>query len=377
MGKYSIRGSEAFDARLDRDFTSVSRALAAAPDGPGFLALVLIGGYGRGEGTPLIVDGGEAPFNDYDFVVVSEPMSRRRRSRVQANLRQLEQRLTRDLGLPVDLCLYADNVLRRAEFSLLNYEMKYGHKVVWGDARILERMPAYRHDAIPLSEGTRLLLNRGKLLLDVRRALRAGRVFTADERLKFMKFVLKAQLAFGDCSLLLARDYDISYAVKHERIGRCAAVDVPDAGVMIEGYRRAIALKEWGDYGFLDGYDLVAEFERVRSYYVKFLQWYEGRRLGRPVGTSPDYARALACGARECARLKAGILNLQACGARACACGPGLLLAHPRARLYLALPILLGDAPADVPLLGRTLGAPASDLDAAEARFYELQKRFS
>jgi hypothetical protein len=377
MGRYSIRGSAAFDERLDRDFARTARAVSESPHGPAFRALVLIGGYGRGEGTPLIVGNRQEPFNDYDFVVVSEPMTRRRRNHVQAALRQLEQRLTGELGLPVDLCLYTDNALRRAEFSLLNYEMKYGHKVVWGDERILDRMPAYPHTAIPLSEGTRLLLNRGKLLLDIRRALRTGRALTADGRLRFVKFVFKTLLAFGDCALLLHHDYDLSYTTKAERIGRYAASGVPEAAFMVENYRRAITLKEWGDYRFLESYDWVAEYERVRRYYVGFFHWYESRRLGATVTTSADYARALALSPQECPAAKAVALNLRSFGARAGQWGAAMLRAHPRARLYLALPILLGDTPADPALLGRILGSPASDLDEAERRFYDLQKRYS
>jgi len=377
MGVYSIKGSDVFDARLNKDFGIISRALSELPDGNAFRALVLIGGYGRGEGTPYIVDGRELPFNDYDFVVVSGPMTRGRRASVQSSLRLLEQRLTKDVGLPVDLCLYPDDVLRHAEFSMLNYEMKYGHKVVWGDDRILDRMPEYARDRIPMSEGTRLLLNRGKLLLDVRRALRDGRTLSADERLRFVKFVFKALLAFGDCTLLLHGDYDISYAVKKDRIGRYAASNMPDPGFMIESYRRAIALKEWGDYSFLKDYDWVDEYEGVRRYYILYFQWYESSRLCGEVGTSAAYARALAHGPRECHGLKALVLNAQTFGARACQWGAAMLRTHPRARLYLALPILLGDETADPALLSQILGTPTPDVDAAERRFYELQRRFS
>ncbi len=376
MGKYSIRGSEAFDARLDADFAAIARALSESPHGSACRALVLIGGYGRGEGTPRIVAGREEPFNDYDFVVVSEPMTRRRRSRVQADLRQLEQRLTREVGLPIDLCLYPENVLRSAEFSMLNYEMKYGHRVVWGDEHILAGLPAYRHDRLPLSEGTRLLLNRGKLLLDVRRALRPGQALNDDERLRFVKFVYKARLAFGDCALLLNGDYDLRYTVKRERIGQLAASDVPTPAFLIEGYRRAIALKEWGDYAFLDGYDWVAEYEQVRRYYVHFFAWYESRRLASPAADTASYARALARGPQECPLLKAVWLNLRSFGVHAADWGLRFARSHPRSRLYLSLPLLLGDVP-DPLLLRRVLGLASGDLAAAERRFYELQKRYS
>lgn len=377
MGLYSVRGSGAFDARLDRDFAHVVHALAQSEDAALCRALVLIGGYGRGEGTPLIVDGGQEPFNDYDFVVVSVAMSRCHRNVVQIRLRRLEQQLSRDLGLPVDLQLYPANGLPRAEFSLLNYEMKYGHKVVWGDSSVLEAMPDYPHDRIPLSEGTRLLLNRGKLLLDVRRALRTGRALSAEERLRFAKFLFKAQLAFGDCALLMSRAYDLRYTIKKERIAGPLAPDVPDAAFLIERYRNAIERKEWGDFAFLSDYPLAGEFERIRQYYLRFFAWYESARakgvaaeraaLGAPAIPAPD----------DAAPWKAAVCNVQAFGASAFAMGTALWREHPRARLYRSLPILLGDEPVDAAAAAGLFRMSFTDREAAEARFYRLQRRFS
>ncbi len=377
MGKYSIRGSDAFDARLDRDFERVVRTLTESDVASVCRALVLIGGYGRGEGTPWIVGDRQEPFNDYDFVVVAAPMNRRRRNGVQARLRVLEQRLAQELGLPVDLQLYPANGLPRAEFSLLNYEMKYGHKIVWGDPAALRTLPAYPHDRIPLSEGTRLLLNRGKLLLDIRRALRSGRVLTDVEKLRYVKFIGKAHLAFGDCALLLSRAYDLSYAVKQERIRVRLAPGAPDAALLIGRYRAAVKLKEWGDYAFLAGYPLAEEFEVVRKYYLRFFPWYEAARAkveatelaarGAPSIPSPDDAPLW----------KAAICNVQAFGARALSMGAPLWNEHPRTPLYRSLPLLLGDEPVDAGAASGIFRMSVYDHDAVEAKFYQWQKRFS
>ncbi len=377
MGRYSVRGSGAFDARLDHDVAQVVRVLRESEDAHLLRALVLIGGYGRGEGTPLIVDGRQEPFNDYDFVVVSVPMSRLRKQAVQARLRSLELQLSRDLRLPVDLQLYPANVLPSAEFSMLNYEMKYGHHVVWGDPDVLRAMPDYPHDRIPPSEGTRLLLNRGKLLLDVRRALRTGRPLSAEERLRFAKFLFKAQLAFGDCALLVSRAYDLRYAVKKERIAGPLVSGVPDVTDLIERYRHAIELKEWGEYTFLPDYPLAGEFERIRRYYLRFLAWYESIRA-KDSAAEPTERSAPALRAPDDAPpWKAAVCNARAFGARTLGLGASLWREHPRARLYRALPILLGDEPVDAAAAGGLFCMPAPDREAAEARFYRLQRRFS
>ena len=325
MSMYTARGSTELDARIDADLKRIAEAVS-----PHSLAGVLIGGYGRGEGTPFInPDGSQAPFNDYDLVVVVD--------RLNGNIRQefnaLEKQLTDALGLPVDLCPYRLSHLRRCEFSLLNHEMKHGHKVVWGDEDILAALPDYPHSAIPLSEGTRLLLNRGKLLLDIQQRLASPEALNEEERIRFIKFIHKAYLAFGDCALLAARQYDISYAVKRGRIpliGNC-----PGRNLVVDGYLKAIELKEWGDFLSLNDFDVVAEFEAVRNVFLRFLPWYRTH-----------------CSGHECSLLKATVLNLK--------WNRRFGTAHPRERLYEAIMNLLQDKP----------GMSAE-------RFYELQQRFS
>ncbi|MEI8079856.1 MAG: hypothetical protein WCH61_09555, partial [bacterium] len=245
MSCYTLRGSPELDQRIEADLARVATALAATPEAPLFRGLVLLGGYGRGEGTPLIRAGTQLPFNDYDLIVVSQPLTRARRAQVQDCLRRLEERLTRDLDLPVDLCLYPTNYLPGAEFSLLNYELKHGHRVVWGDPACLAALPAYPHNAVPLSEGTRLLLNRGKLLLDLRRRHRRTPIpaLTPAEREQAVKFIFKAWLAFGDCALLLGRRYRILYSEKKPLLSGADLTGFADAPAMVRDYRYAIDFK--------------------------------------------------------------------------------------------------------------------------------------
>ncbi|MEN7972898.1 MAG: hypothetical protein ABFR47_03590 [Verrucomicrobiota bacterium] len=325
MSKYTLKGSSELDKQIDADMARIAETTS-----PHSIAGVLIGGYGRGEGTPFIhPDGLQAPFNDYDLVVVVDKLD----GKVRQKFRALEKQLTDELGLPVDLCPYQRSRLRRSEFSLLNYEMKHGHKVVWGDENILATLPGYPHSDIPLSEGSRLLLNRGKLLLDIQQRLADVKPLTEEERIRFIKFIYKARLAFGDCALLAAGQYDISYAIKKVRfpaIGYC-----PDRDFIVDGYLRAIKLKEWGDFQALENFDFPAEFTAVRDVFLRFLPWYRSQ-----------YS------ARECPPLKAVALNLK--------WNNRLDSRHPREHLYDAIIDLLQSNP----------GMSAE-------RFYELQRRFS
>ena len=327
MGIYTQSGSEKLDERIGADLKQIMQAAE-----PYSSAGILLGGYGRGDGTPFTgSDGTQQPFNDYDLVVVVEHLNRS----VRQTFKNLEAELSEKLGIPVDLYPYRRSHLPHCEFSLLNYEMKYGHKVIWGDAGILNAMPDYPLDAIPCPEGTRLLLNRGKLLLDIKRRLADPDPLTEEERIRFIKFIHKVLLAFGDAALIAAGRYDISYAVKKLRfpdIGLC-----PDRDYVVQGYHKAIELKTRGNYcDLLPNYDIAKEYEAVRTVFVHFLPWY---RKQVSVG--------------EGSVLKNLLMNLKW---RKCFC-----TAHPRESLYDAVTDLLQDAEGSMP----------------EEEFRRLQRRFS
>jgi hypothetical protein len=337
MSVYTTRGSNELDVLID---THLQRIAEVAT--PYCTVGILLGGYGRGEGTPFInFDGSQSPFNDYDLVVIVEKLN----TNIRRTLRALEQQLGAELGLTVDLCPYQKNTLPKSEFSLLNYEMKYGHKVIWGDEKIIADLPDYSHSAIPLSEGSRLMLNRGKLLLDIQQRLKDPKPLSEEERICFIKFINKGWLAFGDAALLAAGKYELSYAVKKQRISEIA--ECPDHETIINRYRDAIALKDWGDFSSLSEYDIITEFNQVRGVFLQFFPWYR-----------TQYSSA------ECSLLKAAALNLRWNGRP--------LPRHPRLYLYDALTELLKEDPCAFQLK-QTLFSSNNYIE----RFYLLQRRFS
>lgn len=367
MGKYSVRGSAEFDAHIDADMARIAEAVQASDFSGQWNALVLLGGYGRGEGSPLLQEtktGEEQlPFNDYDLIVVTDSLS----PEIRTELKRLENKLTDEIGLPVDLYPYLKSRLPACEFSLLNYEMKYGHRVIWGDQKILDALPDYPHDRIPLSEGTRLLMNRGKLLLDIKRRLAQPDLLTEEERRRFLKFMFKADLACGDCALLALDEYDISYTEKKTRIGK---FDLP-AGIAC-AYLEAVAFKEWTDFRPLQAVDILQRFEETAARFELAFLWFEQHRLKQPFRTPAEYAAAFPNLGNEGFPLKNALHNLRTFRA-------GALphpFTHPRLRLYPAVLLLLQNPP-DTTAAAELLVSAGKDFEICCKNFYALQQRFS
>ncbi len=369
MGKYSVKGSPTFDARIDADMKRIADAVYASKFSRHWKALVLLGGYGRGEGSPMIgPNGEELPFNDYDLIVVTNSLD----PLLKRALKEMEKKLSEELGLPVDLYPYLASALPKCEFSLLNYEMKYGHRVICGNQNILDAMPAYPHDAIPRSEGTRLLMNRGKLLLDIKRRLTQPEPLTNEERQRFLKFLFKADLAFGDCALLLRGAYDLSYVVKRSRLPEIDLSGLDDARAFVEAYNHAIDFKERADLKNLKNSNVYSRFADTLKRYEQFFLWYERRRLNRKFQTVEKYAHAFPDLGKEGTPLKNAMHNLRTFGPDALRHG----FAHPRLRLYGALPLLLTKN-TDREEIGWLLRSPGIDVEELCQTFYALQQKFS
>ncbi len=369
MGKYSVKGSPAFDARVDADMKRIADAVYASAFSRHWKALVLSGSYGRGEGSLMVgPDGEERPFNDYNLAVVTNSLD----PLLKHALKKLEKDLSEELGLTVNLrpCLAA--ALPKSEFSLLNYEMKCGHRVIRGNQTILNAVPAYAHDAIPQSEGTRLLMNRGRLLLDIKRRLARPETLTREEREQFLKFLFKVDLAFGDCALLLRGAYDPSYAVKRSRLPKIDLSGLDHARAFTDAYNRAIDFKERADFQTLENGNVYSRFAEISTRYEEFFLWYERRRLNRKFKTVEKYAHAFPDLGNEGSPLKNAVHNLRIFGR-------GVLpycLVHPRLRLYAALPLLLTKH-ADREEISWLLRSPQTGVEELCQAFCDLHEKFS
>ncbi|MCA1819368.1 MAG: hypothetical protein LC620_04845, partial [Halobacteriales archaeon] len=184
--------------QVEADLAHATATVRAAD--PGLRSLVLTGAFARGEGAVLH---GKAQ-NDYDLVALRGW----RPSRVPYD--ELRRRLTRELGLHVDLAPVAAWRLPFVAHSIFWYETARKGKVLWG-RDMLRRIPVQAAESIDRREGLRLLVNRsaGLLLATGMREPHAVRIQAA-----------KALLAALDAQLLAAGVFPPSHRERWNALGQ-------------------------------------------------------------------------------------------------------------------------------------------------------------
>ncbi len=142
--------------RVVRDLNYVTDVVR--DNDPALRALILTGGFARGEGT---MQGGQ-PQNDYDLVAV------RGVGRARQSYPTMRQHLEASLGLHIDLCPTPSWRIPRHPRSIFWYETALRGRILWG-ADILSRIHPPTPQNIDPTEGLRLLVNRAAGLLLVTR----------------------------------------------------------------------------------------------------------------------------------------------------------------------------------------------------------------
>lgn len=187
--------SESFDRWFEQELSALAEAVVSSL-GSNLVALILGGGYGRGEGAVVRRQAQERPYNDLDLFLVVRSV--RRLPGLSSVSREFEHRL----GVDVDFSRPLTPVMvAMLPHRLMWHDLMRGHRVLWGPADYLRSLaPGYLLDPPPAGEATRLLLNRGIGLL---RADRVQKGWEPGPDSDFVRRnVYKTALALGDSIFL-------------------------------------------------------------------------------------------------------------------------------------------------------------------------------
>ncbi len=330
---YALHGSPAFNERLDVQLQALAHDVQALL-GDNLVALLLGGGYGRGEGGVVWRGGREHPYNDVDLVLVV----RRRTGVPTAELAHLGERYGKEMGLEVDFSRpLTMATVRELPHTLRWYELVNGHRVLAGPQNLFtDHVPACSHSPLPASEAVALLLNRGAGLLW---AMRVERDVAQPPDSDFVRRnYYKCLLALGDALLIAHGRYVPRYRGRERRFTALVAENSEIAAwQLLEPYRQALTFKLTP--GALPEEPFgIARLDELADAWGQVLLHVERRRTGKCWGTVDEYARW--SGLREpmvqptlLRRVRYAWYNARTGVAS---------LRSPREHLHRALPVLLG-----------------------------------
>jgi len=346
-GRYFEGDHPELERRLEQHLTRMRQAFQAQ-DWHG--ALVLGGGYGRGEGGVMQARDGVGFSNDLDYFLFDDAPGA---PGLGAWCRQMERSESAALGIDVEIKCLRPDALGDPSRSMMFADLVAGHVVVAGEAGFLVQLrEGLDFSRIAPEETTRLLWNRGSGLFFARCQMRGEAAA--------MKFVIrnhaKAKLALGDAWLCWHGQY---VSACRERAARLAAAELPPAFADLRHWHgQGVAFKF---HPVADGQSwpqLEAESQQLISawgtLYLAVEQWRLQRQLADfttylalpRLLPSTSFAKNLALAVRDRLR-RGGCLRP--------------LGDYPRAGLMRALPCLLGLTAGGVAQAGSYLPPPTGD----------------
>lgn len=220
---YAPEASAVFNEWLHRQLQLLGSELEDSI--PKCRAVVLGGGYGRGDGgVALDQDGRERPYNDLDLFAVSDLGESADMREANMICHDWSQRI----GIEVDLgAPLAPADLRKLPEYLMWIDLYQGHRVLAGQDDIIRKGSPQLANISPAAlEGSKLLLNRGAGLLLAALAQKGHDALldvTIDDDFLFRN-VQKAYLAIGDSLLITAKAYR---SLSSEKLTMLHALQMP------------------------------------------------------------------------------------------------------------------------------------------------------
>ncbi len=308
------------ESRISADLDTITQEVCARWSDR-MHALLLVGGYARGEGGAVERGGAFGPYNDYDLVLITRDDAKSAR----APLLALGHTLTQRLGVEVELWPVERAALSTMHPTLFWLDVKQGGvEVLSGSPKVLDELPEITARDVPLAEAARLLANRAT-------GLALSNFEPVDRDLRKARHGHKAVLACGDALLLAADRYAPTVrarAAELERLRAAPAVGGSLRALYADAARFRARPDAWSPGA---GLSLDAWYASVVSVVAKTHLAFEARRVGTPQ-TPAGYASSripLFAGAPDISALP--FAALRAAARRRTPLTPWI--GHPRERL--------------------------------------------
>ncbi|HEV7928423.1 MAG TPA: hypothetical protein VGR14_23925 [Verrucomicrobiae bacterium] len=352
--RFTLDGDEKLERHLERISQAFLTGVREVVPADKLEALILGGGYGRGEGGVLRTETGDQPYNDLEFYVFIRGNRWLNGRRYRDGLHHLAHDLAATAKVEVEFKIISTDKLRRSSASMFYYDLVMGHRWLWGDESQLTGC-AHHHEAllIPPAEATRLLMNRGSGLLFAREKLQ-HRPFTEADADFVGRNLAKAQLAFGDAILTAFGQYHWSCRQRHERLLKLVTKEnlpwLPQARLH---HAQGLEFKLHPHRTLASPATLQHQYEELAALGLQIWLWLESQRLGKLFVSARAYALSPLNKCPETNPWRNRLVN-------AMVFGPASIFRieagrYPRERLLNTLAILLWEKSELDPVLTRRL----------------------
>ena len=338
--RFTLNGSDVLEHHLANVCNKVSAGIRRLIPEHKLEGIALGGGYGRGEGGVLNSPAGDRPYNDLEFYVFVRGQPWLNERRYATSLHELSAELLPVAGVELEFKVTSVAKLRRSPPNLFYHDLVMGHRWLVGDERLFAGCEHHR-DAkhIPLSEATRLLMNRCSGLLFARETLERER-FSAEDADFVCRNVAKTELALGDAVLIAFGKHHWSCLERGRRLTDLAATEaVPWIEEVRKRHAAGIEFKLQPHRSGLARDALQEQFHETSSLALGTWLWLENRRLDWAFRSAADYALSRINKWPGSSIWRNRLANARVFGPRA------LLLPrsrrHPRERILNALVLLL------------------------------------
>ncbi len=295
MGKYTILDDPAADRAVQDVLDMVVDGVLDLM-GDHVKGIVLMGGFGRGEGG-IYNDGvGYGLVNDLDLAVFVEKEFSKVKKEYSARLKELAVELQpKARGLKqIDVDITNSRRFRFVPNLVNYYEIKHGHKIVYGDLNLYGIMPSLKSEKLPVFDGTKYFQSKGSCLLLAAVYFATNKISEREIREDFQIEMQKACQAMGDSLLLMIKQYHYSYS---ERLRLFNLIDDKDNVIPEHLLAKIRPLYRWGIERKLrpsfewpgDG-EMIQRWFELRDVFGEYFLWFESKRLKRDFKNWSEYS---------------------------------------------------------------------------------------
>ncbi|MCB9799312.1 MAG: hypothetical protein H6757_00955 [Candidatus Omnitrophica bacterium] len=259
-GRFTARGSVEVEERITAIMTEVCERLKKALAPQDCDAVVLLGGYGRGEGGVLREGGIEKPHNNFDLLMITRTAHPKRINALRIKASTAIEDLAGKYKVEFDIGVIARSKLQKSPSLVMWYDMRHGHKILLGPKDYVSGMSQFELEKIPVWDVENLLINRGTLVIINDLIIEQKDLDEKIQRL-IIKHTIKAIIGYGDALLYFLGKYHWSYCEKQKRMA--AAGEIPASFKQL--YNEAMNFRFEPDYQKFMANDLCSWVATIKE----------------------------------------------------------------------------------------------------------------